>query len=122
MMFVTTQQKRRRRLGQLIFPDVVTTIATNAALPPAPYQPIWSEGGYVPGAVNPDPSVNTNPSPTVASVGYDLMQVLNDPLAQNPVFNATDTQATMSPAGVASGLPGWLLIPATILALILVLK
>jgi hypothetical protein len=46
MMFLVTQKRRTRRLGQLIFPDVVSTIATNVALPAAPASPSCSSWDF----------------------------------------------------------------------------
>lgn len=108
-------------MGQLIFPNVPMLYNVADAVTPSS-EPIWSEQAYVPGAVNPDPSIQSNPNPTVAGTLYDVMQVLNDPLAENPVFNATDTPATASSAGVATGLPAWVLIPAALLVGWLLLK
>jgi hypothetical protein len=95
------QAKRRRRgLGQLDPASTVAMVTDLWGSIPNPfaenpnYQPIWSEQAYVPGAVNPDPSVNTNPSPTLATTANDLWMVATDPLAQNPTYNASDTPAT----------------------------
>lgn len=77
--------------------------------------PLWSEQSYVPGAVNADPSVNSNPNPTVQGTAKDLAMVWADPLATNPILNATDTGSALTPSGGISAL--WFIVPASLLGL-----
>lgn len=125
-MYVSTRRPRRgtRGLGQILGPDWMwTAINRLPELAPNP-APIWSEQAYIPGAVNADPSVNTNPNPTVAGTIKDLTMVWNDPLAENPVYNATDTPETSGATPSALGsIPAWLLlIPVGVFAAWVALK
>jgi hypothetical protein len=119
------QAKRRRvggrRLGQLIEPPDFVLNSLPSLLPDS--EPIWSEQAYAPGAVNADPSVNYNPSPTIMSVGNDLLMVANDPLAQNPVYNASDTTGTgLGNVTAALPVPAWMIAAGAVFAGILVLS
>jgi hypothetical protein len=113
----------RRLRGLGVGEEFIVPVAQWLSTPSAPdtWTPIWSEQGYVPGAVNPDPSVNANPNPTVQNTVKDLLMVANDPLATNAAYNATDTFGSSSSA--AGGIPAWVIaIPVALLAAWVIFK
>jgi hypothetical protein len=110
-VYLSGTPRKRRRLGQLDPLNTVPAAAWLAAQFASNDEPIWSEQAYVPGAVNADPSVNFNPNPTVEGTIADLVNVWNDPWGD-------DNSATPP----ASGISAWLLIPAALVAVWLVLK
>ena len=122
------QAKRRRRgLGQIPGVDMIGPLMSlpNPFAENPNYQPVWSEQAYVPGSVNADPSISTNPSPSVASTVNDLWMVATDPLAQNPTYNASDTPATGLGNITFPGAPSistWVYVVGAVAAGLLLLK